>query len=140
MEILITISNFLLLGLIVLAPILTLTILKRLKTRRTGLIYFLIGLPTLGMLILFFAWWGNESNLILLKHYGYNIDGMSEMEYYGNVLPENLDKVKSLESSTMGIGWPLHAIFGWGLIIPYLIIVYFGKAFIDRKIVNKNAE
>jgi len=26
------------------------------------------------------------------------------------------------------------------MIIPYLIIVYFGKAFIDRKIVNKNAE
>jgi len=140
MEILITISNFLLLGLIVLAPILTLTILKRLKTKKTVLIYFLIGLPTLGMLILFFAWWGNESNLILLKHYGYNIDGMSEMEYYGNILPENLDKVKSLEISTMGIGWPLHAIFGWVMIIPYLIIVYFGKAFIDRKIVNKNAE
>jgi hypothetical protein len=140
MEILITISNFLLLGLIVLAPILTLIIQKKLKTRRTGFIYSLIGLPTLGMLVLFFAWWGNESNLILLKHYGYNIDGISEMEYYENVLTENLDKVKSLESSTMGIGWPLRAIFGWVLIIPYLIFVYFGKALIDRKSAKKNVE
>lgn len=62
------------------------------------------------------------------------------MEYYENVLTENLDKVKSLESSNMGIGWPLRAIFGWVLIIPYLIFVYFGKALIDRKSAKKIAE
>lgn len=86
------------------------------------LFYSLIGLSVLGVLMLIFAWWSNESNLILLKHFGYNIDGMSETEFFGNVLPENMDKVKRLETSVMGIGWPVKAIFGFVTTIPYLIL------------------
>ena len=138
METLITISNFLILGLIILAPILILIILKRLKTKRTVIIYSLIGLFVLGVLMLIFAWWSYESDLILLKHFGYNIDGMSETEFFGNVLPENMDKVKRLETSVMGIGWPVKAIFGFVMTIPYLIFVYFGKALIDSAMIKKN--
>ena len=138
METLITISNFLILGLIILAPILILIILKRLKTKRTVIIYSLIGLFVLGVLMLIFAWWSYESDLILLKHFGYNIDGMSETEFFGNVLPENMDKVKRLETSVMGIGWPVKAIFGFVMTIPYLIFVYFGKVLIDRIMIKKN--
>ncbi len=138
METLITISNFLILGLIIIAPILTLIILKRLKTKRTVIIYSLIGLSVLGVLMLIFAWWSHESNLILLKHFGYNMDGMSETEFFGNVLPENLDKVKRLETSVLGIGWPVKAILGFVMTIPYLIIVYLGKIMIDRLKQNKN--
>ena len=138
MEKLITISNFLILGLIIIAPILILIILKRLKTKRTVIIYSLIGLSVLGVLMLIFAWWSHESDLILLKHFGYNIDGMSETEFFGNVLPENLDKVKRLETSVMGIGWPVKAIFGFVMTIPYLIFVYIGKALIDRIMIKKN--
>ena len=138
METLITISNFLILGLIILAPILILIILKRLKTKRTVIIYSLIGLFVLGVLMLIFAWWSHESDLILLKHFGYNIDGMSETEFFGNVLPENMDKVKRLETSVMGIGWPVKAIFGFVMTIPYLIFVYFGKVLIDRTMIKKN--
>ena len=138
METLITISNFLILGLIIFTPILILIILKRLKTKRTVIIYSLIGLFVLGVLMLIFAWWSYESDLILLKHFGYNIDGMSETEFFGNVLPENMDKVKRLETSVMGIGWPVKAIFGFVMTIPYLIFVYFGKVLIDRTMIKKN--
>ena len=138
METLITISNFLILGLIIFTPILILIILKRLKTKRTVIIYSLIGLFVLGVLMLIFAWWSHESDLILLKHFGYNIDGMSETEFFGNVLPENMDKVKRLETSVMGIGWPVKAIFGFVMTIPYLIFVYFGKVLIDRTMIKKN--
>ena len=138
METLITISNFLILGLIIFTPILILIILKRLKTKRTVIIYSLIGLFVLGVLMLIFAWWSHESDLILLKHFGYNIDGMSETEFFGNVLPENMDKVKRLETSVMGIGWPVKAIFGFVMTIPYLIFVYFGKVLIYRIMTKKN--
>lgn len=138
METLITISNFLILGLIFIAPILILIILKRLKTKRIVIIFSLIGLSVLGVLMLIFAWWSHESDLILLKHFGYNIDGMSETEFFGNVLPENMDKVKRLETSVMGIGWPVKAIFGFVMTIPYLIFVYIGKVLIDRIMIKKN--
>lgn len=138
METLITISNFLILGLIILTPFLILIILKRLKTKRTVIIYSLIGLFVLGVLMLIFAWWSHESDLILLKHFGYNIDGMSETDFFGNVLPENMDKVKRLETSVMGIGWPVKAIFGFVMTIPYLIFAYFGKILTDRILTKKN--
>ena len=138
MEILITISNFLILGLIIIAPILILIILQRLKIKLTVIIYSLIGLSVLGVLMLIFAWWSHESDLILLKHFGYNIDGMSETEFFGTVLPENLDKVKRLEASVMGIGWPVKAIFGFVMTTPYLIFVYFGKVLIERIMIKKN--
>ena len=138
METVVTISNFLILVLIIIAPILILIILKRLKTKRTVIIYSLIGLSVLGILIVIFAWWSHESDLILLKHYGYNIDGMNETEFFGNVLAENLDTVKRLETSIMGIGWPVKAMFGFVMTIPYLIFVYIGKVLIDRIMIKKN--
>jgi hypothetical protein len=56
------------------------------------IIYSLIGLLVLGVLMLIFAWWSHEPDLILLKYFGYNIDGMGETEFFRNVLPENIDK------------------------------------------------
>ena len=138
METLISITNFLIFGLIIIAPILILIILKRLKIKRTVIIYSLIGLSVLGFLILIFAWWTDKSNMILLEHYGYNYNGWSDVERFQNVVQENLEKVKRLETSIMGIGWPLKAIFGFVMTIPYLIIVYLGKIMIDRLKQNKN--
>ncbi|MCG8409962.1 MAG: hypothetical protein MI739_01620 [Bacteroidales bacterium] len=131
METIVTISNFLILGLIIIAPILILTILKRLKIKRTVILYFMIGLFVLGALMFLFAWWSHESDLILLKQYGYNINGMHETEFYGNVSPENREQVNRLVTSVMGIGWPLKAMFGFVLTLPYLIVVCFGKILIE---------
>src|SRR5574344_820547 len=121
MEILITITHFLILGLLLTFPILILIILKRFKTRRTLILYSVIGLFLLAIFVMIFTWWNYESDLILLKHYGYNIDGINHTEFYSRVSVENLDKVKNLETSIMGIGWPLKAIFGYVAFIPYLI-------------------
>ncbi len=101
------------------------------------LFYSLIGLSVIGVLMLIFAWWSHESDLILLKHFGYNIDGMNEIEFFGNVLPENMDKVKRIETSVMGIGWPIKAILGFVMTFPYLIFVYIVKVFIIRIMKNK---
>jgi cyanate permease len=53
-------------------------------------------------------------------------------ERFQNVAQENFEKVKSLEANSMGIGWPLKAIFGFAMTVPYLIIVYLGKIIISK--------
>jgi len=139
METLIEISNILIIGLILAMPILLLKYLKKQKIKRILIYYFLIGILFLGLMICFSAWWYYESNLMLLKLYGYNIEGMNETEFYGKVLPENMQKVKNLETSVMGIGWPLKAIFGFIMVTPYLGIVYILNRFVEqfRKIKNE---
>ncbi len=138
MEIIITVLNILILGLIIIAPIIILLIANKYRIKNTLIFYSIAGFIVLGILVWTLAWWGHESDLILLKQYGYNIDGMNETEFYGNVLPENLEKVKKLETSIMGVGWPLKAIFGIVTVIPYLIIVYMGKVWIDKSEDKKN--
>ena len=61
---------------------------------------------------------------MLLEHYGYNIDGMNDVEFYGNVSPENMERVKELERSIFGIGYPVKAFFGIVIFSPYLFVVY----------------
>jgi ABC-type glycerol-3-phosphate transport system permease component len=138
METIITISNLLILGLIIFAPILILVILKKLRTKRILISYSFSSLFLLGVLVFIFAWWSYVSDLVLLKHYGYNLYGLNETELYGKVSPENVQKVKSLATSTMGIGWPLKAMFGYVTILPYLIIVYIGNILIIRRKNNRN--
>ncbi|WP_157514507.1 hypothetical protein [Mangrovimonas sp. TPBH4] len=66
----------------------------------------------------------DKADLILLKHYGYNDDAMGSVGMYENVKPENLEKVKTIQTRIMGIGWPLKAIFGSVMIIPLLMVGY----------------
>lgn len=75
--------------------------------------------------------------MILLRNYGYNIDGMNIIEFYDKVSPTNMEQVKRLETSIMGIGWPLKAIFGYIIAIPYLIFIYLGKMLIKRLVNNR---
>jgi hypothetical protein len=63
---------------------------------------------------------------------------MNETEFFRNVLPENLNTVKKLETSIMGIGWPVKVMFGFVMTIPYLIFVYISKVLIDRIMIKKN--
>lgn len=138
MEKLIGISNILIIGLILVLPILLLRILNKQRIRRKLIYYFLIGILLLGLIICISAWWNHKADLMLLKHYGYNIDGMNETEFYGNVLSENMQKVKNIETSVMGIGWPLKAIFGIIMITPYLGIIYILNWFTERIRKKKN--
>jgi len=134
MEILIAISNFLILGLIISSPILLLLFLTKKNSKRIGIKYFVFGLFLMVLFIFIFAAWADLSNLILLNHYGYSVDGMN----YDNVLPENRGRVDRLVTSIMGIGWPLKAMFGFVMAISYLFFVYFGKILINRLKDNKN--
>ncbi|GAA4798413.1 hypothetical protein GCM10023231_28960 [Olivibacter ginsenosidimutans] len=126
-----TITLTLLVGLLI-SPILLIRFINRTKIKYKFVSYLTIGV-FLTALLTIFAWWAYTSDLLLLKHYGYDIDGMNETEFYRKVLPENLDKVKSLETSIMGIGWPLKAIMSFVFYSPYLLIIYGVTYLIGRK-------
>ncbi|MDO5666064.1 MAG: hypothetical protein Q4G63_12535 [Bacteroidia bacterium] len=112
---------------IIALPFLVFIALRNLNRRQQIVYYFLIGIILSSLLIYFFAWWVDASNIILLKYYGYNLQGINIVESYENVLPQNIQKVKNIEKSLMGIGWPLKAIFGFIIFIPYLLAVFFGR-------------
>ena len=137
MEKLITLVSFSLFVGILLCPILLLRKIKTTKIRYKFLTYLTIGLFLNAVIVLVFAWWSYTSDLMLLEHYGYDIDGMNETEFYGNVIPENMDKVKSIQRSIMGIGWPLKAIFAFVFCSPWIIVVYFVFYLTDKIKLNK---
>ena len=137
MEKLITLVSFSLFVGILLCPILLLRKIKTTKIRYKFLTYLTIGLFLNAVIVLVFAWWSYTSDLMLLEHYGYDIDGMNEAEFYGNVIPENIDKVKSIQRSIMGIGWPLKAIFAFVFCSPWIIVVYFVFYLTDKIKLNK---
>ena len=74
--------------------------------------------------MLTFGWWSATSNEILLSHYDYNFNAINETERFANVSGENLERSKLLETSMMGIGWPLKAIIAYTIYSPYIGIVY----------------
>jgi len=133
METLVTISDFIILVFIISLPILLLIFLKRKNSKKIAVKFFLIGFFLMALLISISAAWSDISNLMLLKHYGYNADSMN----FDNVSSENRVRVKNLVTSIMGIGWPLKAIFGFIMTIPYLIFVYLGKMLIGKLKNNK---
>ena len=137
MEILIDIISFSLFIGLILCPIFLIRRINKTKIKYKFITYLTIGLILNAIIVFVFAWWNYTSDLILLEHYGYNIDGMNETEFYGKVIPENLDKVKSIETSIMGIGWPLKAILTYVFYSPYIIIVYFIFYLIGKKKLNQ---
>ena len=128
MEIIVTAISLLLFAGLLLSPIIILRLVNKSNNKFKFISYLTIGLIAIAIIALIFDWWNDTSTIILLKHYnGYDInpDSESSQVYYDNVLPENIDRVKSLEISLMGIGWPLKSIFLFVYFSPYLLIVYF---------------
>lgn len=114
------------------SPFIILQKLLKQKNKYLFVSYLIIGIIISIILIVISAWWGYESNKILLTHYGYNFEGMNEIEDYKQVSAKNLVRVKSLETSMMGIGWPLKAIFLFIFYLPYLFITYFLFLLIEK--------
>jgi len=81
MEKLITLVSFSLFVGILLCPILVLRKIKTTKIRNKFLAYLTIGLFLNAVIVFVFAWWSYTSDLMLLEHYGYDIDGMNETEF-----------------------------------------------------------
>lgn len=135
MEIIITTISLLIFIALVISPIIILKLVNKSNNKFKFITYLTIGLIVIAIISLIFGWWNDTSTIILLEHYnGYNInpDSNSGQVYYDAVLPENIDRVKELERSHMGIGWPLKSIFLFVLSSPYLLIVHFVIKLIDN--------
>lgn len=136
MEILTTTITFLLLITLIVSPSFIIFGLNKLNLTNKFLLYLVSGIIITSILTFLFAFWSNLSNKILLSHYGYDFEAMNDIERYRNVAKENLEKVKGLEISIMGIGWPLKAFMVYIVYSPYLLIVYLATYFykkINRK-------
>ena len=133
METLLILSKFLMLGLLIAFPF---PLLNALGKRVGGIAYFLsyslLALLILGVLMFVFAWWVDKSQMILLSHYGFDQEAWSEVERFEQVTQENIERVKSLHRSSLGIGWPLKAMIGYVMFTPYLFIAYLVSILIGR--------
>jgi hypothetical protein len=125
MEIIVTIISFLFIIALIALPIVILIGLKRLNVKKFKfLTYLILGVVITSIITLTFGWWSDTSNEILLSYYGYDFDAMTDTQRFSNVSPENLERVKGLEISMMGIGWPLKAIMTFIVYSPYILVVY----------------
>ncbi|MCO5239536.1 MAG: hypothetical protein M9904_05725 [Chitinophagaceae bacterium] len=88
---------------------------------------------TTAIIALTFGWWADTSDQMLLKHYGYNFDAMNDTERFGNVSSDNIERVKNLEKSIMGVGWQLKVIITYVFYSPYLLIVYLVAYLFSKK-------
>jgi hypothetical protein len=145
MEIIITTISLLIFVGLLLSPIVIFKLVNNANNKLKFITYLAMGLFATAIISLIFGWWNDTSTIILLEHYnGYHInpDSNSGQVYYDAVLPENMERVKALETSHMGIGWPLKSIFLFVLFSPYLLIVYFLMYLInanrEKKIENAN--
>lgn len=133
MEILIEIISYSLIIALIASPVIILIGLKRFKIEKHKvLIYLTIGLFITAIITLTLGWWLDYSNEMLLSHYGVDFDAINDTEKYSKVSAENLEKVKSLEISMMGIGWPLKAIITFSLYSPYLFLIYLAALLIQK--------
>jgi hypothetical protein len=124
MDILTTILSIILLSGLIISPFLILHRLKERNVKYKFIVYLTIGILITATITLIFAWWTDISNEILLSLYGYDFEAMNDIERFANVTEENMKRVKNLEISIMGIGWPLKAIMSYAFYSPYLLIVY----------------
>lgn len=133
MEIITTTISFILLVALIVFPSFIIYKLNKLNVKNIFIFYLISGIIITSILTLVFAWWADYSDEFLLSHYGYDFDSMNDVERFKNVTAENLDRVKNLEMSMMGIGWPLKAIMSYIIYCPYLLIVYFVTFFYKKK-------
>jgi hypothetical protein len=138
MEILTTILSIILLGGLIISPFLILHRLKGRNVKYKFIVYLTIGILITATITLIFAWWTDISNEILLSHYGYDFEAMNNIERFSNVTEENMKRVKNLEISIMGIGWPLKAFMAYLFYFPYLLLGYLVVYIVKRIKKKKN--
>ena len=132
MEILNTAIKFALLIALIISPILLFNKLRKHSFKYPFILYLISAVLITFFLVMVLAWWSHFSTELLLSHYGYDSNAFTETERTRNVAVENLEKVKKLRISKMGIGWPLKAYIFYPFYFPYLLIVYFGMYFYKK--------
>lgn len=140
MEDLNTTIQYLLVIALIIFPVILLNKLYKRSLKKVFITYIITAVTVTFLLVLTLAWWSHFSIELLLSHYGYNADLLTETERLRNVSAENLDRVKTLDSSRMGIGWPVKAILFYIFYSPYLLIVYFGSYFYKKSKLKRQAD
>ena len=133
MQIITTTISFILLIALIVSPLFLIKKLNKLNVKYNFIAYLISAIIITSVLTLVLGWWAHFSDKILHSHYGYNFDAMNDNERFENVSTENLDRVKNLEISMMGIGWPLKAIMSYLVYCPYLLVVYIVSFFYTKR-------
>lgn len=108
--------------LLVLLPIIFFLFLRDIK--KFKFLFYLFLTLTFGIVFLFlFAKHSNRQNEILLKQCGGDVENLWSMDY-SQVLPENIEKVKSLQISLSGLGWPMKAMMVSPFYLIYTVLIY----------------
>lgn len=132
MEILITTIKFLLIIILIFCTFLILNKVYKQNSNYIFIIYLISSAVTTFILVLVLAWWSDYSSQLLLSHLGYDNNAWNDLEKFKNVTSENLNKVKEIDKSRMGIGWPLKAFIFYPFYFLYLLIFYVINYFIKR--------
>lgn len=132
MEILITAIKFALAIALIACPILLVNKLFKQNLKYPFSTYLLFIAVLTFVLVIVIAWWSDYSSQLLLSNYGYDFEALNDLERFKNVEIENLDRVKELDKSRMGIGWPLKALIFYPFYFPYLLIVYVANHFYKK--------
>ena len=122
MQYIVSAVSFFILVMILITPFAMPFLLRR-KVSVASLILssFLLSFISCGLLVSFFAYWPDLYASLRLDYLGFDFDGWSDKDRVRNIAPELRDEAIKLYQSRMGIGWPLKAIFGVVLLIPYQI-------------------
>ncbi len=137
MEILTTIVFFIFLCGMIVSPFFILHKINRRYVKYRFIAYLTSGIIITATIALIFGWWADTSDQILLSNYGYDFGAMNNSERFAKVTSENMERVKSLEISIMGIAWPLKAFITYIFYSPYLVIVYLINYIVERNKVKK---
>ncbi len=132
MEILISTIKFALAIALIACPILILNKLYKRNSNYTFITYLLLSTVVTFLLVIILAWWSDYSCQLLLSNYGYDLETLIDTERFNNVAIENLNRVKELDKSRMGIGWPLKALIFYPFYFPYLLLVYVANHFYKK--------
>lgn len=105
-------------------PFAVLSFLKK-REKHLFLNYLIWGSILLLFMMVLTGWWTDFSLLQQLELLGYQADEFTPSGKYAKVAEANLERVKALEKSGLGLGWPAKVGIGFvALGIPYLFTVY----------------
>ena len=67
-----------------------------------------------------------------MSHYGYDFEAMGDADRFRGVKSESVERVKFLERSRFGIGWPLKAIIMYEHYAAYPVVDYIVGSLVRR--------
>lgn len=85
------------------------------------------------VLCVWLAWWNNTALDIELWWMGADMEKLTYQEATEGLTPERRERAEAIfVEQVSGVGWPLHAIFGFFLAVPYAGLVFSVMRWIRR--------